>query len=885
MKIKTLLLIALLLTFGQVAWAQIDLSQGDFTEGFENSESFHGNWQVVQLLENAYYGIVGDTHHNGGYSFSLCSGANPYGYLISPEFTGTGQGAHVEFFYSTKYVEQNSSFEVGYSLTNNAIGSFTWYDPVVAVPGNLWNEYEEDFPVGVKYIAVRVSQNNDYLFVDDFTFSAALCAIPSKPVAGSVSTNSIPLSWTGSNDSYELQYTPYNLTDFEAGWNGWTSFDANGHTGTWAIGNDLTSPIGQYSAYSSLKNHKHDNYLVSPWMALGGELDFYVMCEGSGETPALKGENPNVECRVYVSFVQNPGIDDFESEPIISFIARNGSWESKSIDLSEYNGRMGHVAICHVYQASSATPEEFFYLDVDDITILPPDGKTTVSGITNTNYTISNLVPETNYAIQLRGVCGEGLYSNWTNVLNVKTAKNNNALVFNTAGSWYNTANWVGGNLPTLNDDVIIKANVTIPYDANHPEYVALAKTITIQPGYILTIEDGGQLKHNNSGVLAIVNKNIIPIVDNTGYDHYYLLASPMVNDISIASSTNFANSSFDLYSFDQNEDLEWINYWQSATDLNNHGFTTLANKVGYLYASEQATATIMGQLMRSDIDVEVNLTYNDAVTCKGWNLLGNPFMCNAYVGRDYYRLVEGTEESELVLASGAEAIAPLEGVFVQAANANDIVTFTRTVPSRNETALNMNVIRKGNRIDMARVRFGEGRGLEKFQLNPNHTKVYLQMGDKDYAVICAEGVMGELPVSFKVAESGNYALDFTFENVDFSYLHLIDNLTGDDVNLLANPKYSFEAQTTDFAMRFKLVYAMGSSVEDDSFGFIRDGHLLVLGNESEATLQIFDMTGRMMSSEQFVGSYDKPFETAPGVYVIRLINGNDVKVQKIVVK
>jgi len=40
-----------------------------------------------------------------------------------------------------------------------------------------------------------------------------------------------------------------------------------------------------------------------------------------------------------------------------------------------------------------------------------------------------------------------------------------------------------------------------------------------------------------------------------------------------------------------------------------------------------------------------------------------------------------------------------------------------------------------------------------------------------------------------------------------------------------------------------------------------------------------------MVSSNTFSGSYEQKLNVAPGVYMIRLINGNDVKVQKIVVK
>ena len=44
-------------------------------------------------------------------------------------------------------------------------------------------------------------------------------------------------------------------------------------------------------------------------------------------------------------------------------------------------------------------------------------------------------------------------------------------------------------------------------------------------------------------------------------------------------------------------------------------------------------------------------------------------------------------------------------------------------------------------------------------------------------------------------------------------------------------------------------------------------------------------MMGHVISSETFSGSYEKRINGAPGVYMVRLINGNDVRVQKVVVR
>ncbi|MBO7617993.1 MAG: T9SS type A sorting domain-containing protein, partial [Bacteroidales bacterium] len=48
---------------------------------------------------------------------------------------------------------------------------------------------------------------------------------------------------------------------------------------------------------------------------------------------------------------------------------------------------------------------------------------------------------------------------------------------------------------------------------------------------------------------------------------------------------------------------------------------------------------------------------------------------------------------------------------------------------------------------------------------------------------------------------------------------------------------------------------------------------------------QVVDVTGRILKSETINGCANVNVNAAPGVYMLRLINGNNVKVQKVVVK
>jgi hypothetical protein len=229
-------------------------------------------------------------------------------------------------------------------------------------------------------------------------------------------------------------------------------------------------------------------------------------------------------------------------------------------------------------------------------------------------------------------------------------------------------------------------------------------------------------------------------------------------------------------------------------------------------------------------------------------------------------------------------AIHPLEGFFVQVTASGQSLTISREAPVRSGQ-LNMNLSRNNKRLDNAIVVFGEGRNLGKLSFRENSSKVYMPMEDKDCAAVFTTG-MGEIPVNFKAETNGSYTLSFTNEEVSFSYLRLIDNMTGVETDLLETPYYTFNAQTTDYASRFRLVFATGSSVDGDSFGFINGaGNLSIFGIDGEATVQVVDVLGHILSSETFNGSYEKHLDVAPGVYMLRLIQGNDVKVQKMVIK
>ena len=385
---------------------------------------------------------------------------------------------------------------------------------------------------------------------------------------------------------------------------------------------------------------------------------------------------------------------------------------------------------------------------------------------------------------------------------------------------------------------------------------------------------DGAQFYYTGEeSVKATFQKNI------TGYtgdnDNYYLIANP-TDEEEVANLVN--EDGYDLYTFNPAQALEWNN--EKASN-------TLTSGIGYLYAnSETVTLEFAGELTPAG-STDVDLIYaeeGDGIEFPGFNLIGNPYACKAYVsGYSFYKMVNG----ELRANNARTAtIAPCEGVFVEATPANQQVTVTTTAPNVGEDDINVNVTKnsRGEVIDRAVISFDGRNDMHKFMMNPANTNIRLAKNGQEYAAISCDAE-GEIPVSFKAAEDDTYTITVNANNENTRYLHLIDNLTGMDVDLLANPSYTFNALTSDYAYRFKLVFSMNNvednQVEDNNFAFMSDGNLVINNIDGEATLQIVDVLGRVVSTEIVSGSYNKALNLKAGLYILNL-NG---MTQKIVVE
>lgn len=387
--------------------------------------------------------------------------------------------------------------------------------------------------------------------------------------------------------------------------------------------------------------------------------------------------------------------------------------------------------------------------------------------------------------------------------------------------------------------------------------------------------------------------------IDVTGYQNennrWMFIASPIAGSIAPSEvdgllgmqiQDNPVLYNYDLYRFNQSgTNGEWENYHQ-------HNETgdpfMLVNGKGYLYAKQNdATLKFYGALYDGN-SKDVDLDYDDEATFAGFNLVGNPFAEEATINMDYYKMNAAGDDIEPETSS--VAIPALTGVIVEATGTGQHVTFTKSGGSKSGAesektgSLQLTLTKGGTMHDKAIVSFNEGFQLGKFIFNENHAKLYITQGNEDYAIAFSNG-QNEMPLNFKASKSDEYCINVTPEGVEMAYLHLIDNMTGADVDLLQTLEYTFTAKTTDYESRFRLVFSVSGDANDDNadapFAFINNGNIIVNG---EGTVQVIDVMGRIIVS----GDAKHCVSTTgmvPGVYVIRLIDGERVRTQKIIVR
>lgn len=474
------------------------------------------------------------------------------------------------------------------------------------------------------------------------------------------------------------------------------------------------------------------------------------------------------------------------------------------------------------------------------------------------------------------------------------------------SGLWSNPNIWNNNNVPGAYASVVIANDCVIDMDVLLASLTIIdGKVLRVLAGNTLTvignlinndigglvIEDGAQVINKSPNVKATVEKDVIAYTAKDT-DGWYLISSS-VDEMPIAES-DFITETYDLYRYKENGiSSVWENYRTGHADFN-----TFENGRGYLYANSNSfEPSFTGDLNYSDVVRPITCNGSDALS--GFNVIGNPFPHTIYKGAGgaiddanlaigYYTL---SFKGEWEARTYDDAILPGQGIMVKTTTSKNITIAKTTDAATAESTAKNAVSRlkfsvlgdKGE--DRAYAYFGEGIGLDKIDhLSDVSPMIYIANNDGDYAIAMMDDETERFDLDFKARTPGWYTLSVNVEG-DFHYLHLIDKLTGEEVDLLIENSYTFIASQSDYENRFIVVVkdytGVDEVIENATFAYVSNENVVVSG---EGTMQLVDINGRIVKIMDISGvtTVDKP---SSGLYIIRIINGTNVKTQKIVVK
>lgn len=358
------------------------------------------------------------------------------------------------------------------------------------------------------------------------------------------------------------------------------------------------------------------------------------------------------------------------------------------------------------------------------------------------------------------------------------------------------------------------------------------------------------------------------------------------------------------------------INYMSGQNGLDaKQNETIFVPGKGYMMAINQDSyLSNTGTLNNGNVTITLtNQEPQDLKYNKGWNLVGNPYQ--AYLDVSTLGTIYGYDADMGVYAPystsasvnpaiPAQNIHPHQAFFYHAATDGATLTFTPTMATTtkdpysyfraervNYPLVNLFAQNAAGNRDLAIVEFNrpELGGATKvgFMTNANFS-IAAHLGNESYGLLFTPEGTEKVPVHFTTEEDGTYTLTWSTYNGEFTSLLLVDNKTGVITDMLRADKYTFDASADDYSSRFYLTYACTGVEEvnegDGSFAFF-DGSEWVVNGKGQ--LDIIDVTGRVLFSKRIANEQNRVNlnNVAPGVYMMRVSDGKDTMVQKIVVR
>lgn len=474
---------------------------------------------------------------------------------------------------------------------------------------------------------------------------------------------------------------------------------------------------------------------------------------------------------------------------------------------------------------------------------------------------------------------------------------------------WNVAENWSHGNVPATGDEVIVNAeavisgnvelstldivgNGSVTVDANAS--LTVTGAITQEQDYSLIMNDGAQVFQNNANVKAQFNMNLVKQTSNK--DGWQFISSPLSN----VSVTNIAEGNYDLYKYEGDAELEWLNHKDE-----NFADATYQHHIGYLASHEtMSKLEFKGTLNYNDGDYGYYsfydyVEYYKNEPLKNFYLIGNPYPFNISWAdfKNNKGMVNGyayvKEDGNYGYATSGE-IAVGDGFFVQAISGTPDDPYSTyyyylkgsgNTRSTKESNNSLNITATGNAgednviINLA----GKSEGFDKLQnFNDAIATVYVAEDGKNYGIYNCDADVQEVELSFNANKMGNYTISIE-PNGKFQTVTLVDRFTGVETNMLVED-YNFTAMSSDNHNRFIVRFANGQQTTDNSHFVYQSGEELILNIQGD--VQIVDVLGRVVYNGEAMNDINRINVSSfnSGAYMVKVMNGNEVKVEKVVI-
>lgn len=338
-----------------------------------------------------------------------------------------------------------------------------------------------------------------------------------------------------------------------------------------------------------------------------------------------------------------------------------------------------------------------------------------------------------------------------------------------------------------------------------------------------------------------------------------------------------------------------------------------------------------------------INLTKTAASKLPGWNLVGNPFhgyldfdllakgenldvLSDEYYGNpdenkvfyvvydaDKYTNGDASTAFRYYPVNGSKGgdyaerfLHPHQGFYVKAKNAGalkfdeNMLVDRKYIAAQNEEShlrderpayplVNLYLSSDKGCADVTVIEFErpEWGGATKLkELRVGDGVFYAQHDDTHFAALFAQQGVERVPLWFEAKDDDIFTIKWNTANGNFHSMYLIDNKAGVQYDMLRNDTYTFEGHKGDYPSRFYIVFNVTDvpeHTEDDSFVFFDGSQWVVTG---EGDLEFIDLQGQVLWKSQVHGGQSRVSVpvVACGMYMFRLINGKETKVQKVVV-